>query len=279
MSSTGSNFLDIVKDDKELAEVIESNEEQTEIAEQTELVENDEEQTEVVGDDEERIEFERKRQHLLRLYEEIISLLLFLKKIKNNNNEIIIILLLSNEEYLEIEKIINDLKERYEGVKNEKLVVLIAGNGSSGKSTFMNLLLRRHIINTKENYHFSHILEFKNSKFNPDNNEEVHNFDDYENYNPNDINTFNKLSLVNFQKTLDNLKVKDPKRNFVIFINNNNMEEDNLLNNPYIDISFVEMQGIDNEINDKDFIKKCPSKYDCIIFLVEGGRNLNTTVS
>eukprot|EP00833_Pecoramyces_ruminatium_P010449 jgi/Orpsp1_1/1184481/evm.model.c7180000089682.1 len=182
--------------------------------------------------------------------------------------------------------IIEEMNELNKRLNHKNLEILIAGNQNAGKSTFINLLLNRKIFETNTLPCKALSIKIKNKKFN-NNKEEVHCFEKYlETSNKN----YNILSIEMFKDKMYDIETDDNKKNFVVYCidnpneefidnlnnenqdnNNDDLNDESLLNNKLIDISFVEIEGINSNEEDGNILFNSQYKFDFIIFILKSG--------
>ncbi|ORX77889.1 hypothetical protein BCR32DRAFT_247593 [Anaeromyces robustus] len=180
----------------------------------------------------------------------------------------------------EIISIITKLETRLKRLEDKQLKILVVGNVNTGKSTLINQFINRDILVPSVEACRALSLEITDSKL-IGGKEEVHSINNPEIYNPNNPETFSVISLEEFQSEefQDHLndELTNGNRNFIIYCHDNNIKEESFLNNDFVNVSFMEIEGINKEKDDSDNLFNKQLEIDFIIFLVRPGEDFTIT--
>jgi mitofusin len=148
--------------------------------------------------------------------------------------------------------------------------VLVTGDLNSGKSTFVNALLRRHVMPVDQQPCTTAFCEVHDASENGGK-EEVHVVHDGSTYQISDVSTFEPAPVSALDDIISKLEEDEPSttpKKIKVYLQDNSSPEESLINNGIVDISLIDAPGLnrDNEKTTANFSKQ--EEIDVIVFVV-----------
>ena len=161
-------------------------------------------------------------------------------------------------------KIVQHFEKLKERLNDKHSKVLITGDLNSGKSTFVNTLLKRQIVPDDQEPCTALFVEVIDQKENQDK-EEVHCINDIGLYNPLDSTTFKSIKIDELRDEVEN---EEPQFNLLKVYCKDNEDDTKLLHNGLVDISLIDSPGLNIDSLKTTALFTKQEEIDVIVFVV-----------
>jgi len=143
--------------------------------------------------------------------------------------------------------------------------VLVTGDLNSGKSTFVNALLRREVMPVDQQPCTTAFCEVHDAS---ENNgvEEVHILKDGVSYSISDESTFSRASLTDLESTVTDNEGTQPV--FKVYLADSRVPSESLLNNGVVDISLIDAPGLNRDSWQTTAVFARQEEIDVVVFVV-----------
>lgn len=143
--------------------------------------------------------------------------------------------------------------------------VLVTGDLNSGKSTFVNALLRREVMPVDQQPCTTAFCEVHDAS---ENNgvEEVHILKDGVSYSISDESTFSRASLADLESTVTDNEGTQPV--FKVYLADSRVPSESLLNNGVVDISLIDAPGLNRDSWQTTAVFARQEEIDVVVFVV-----------
>lgn len=175
-----------------------------------------------------------------------------------------------------LEQSIKHLKRLHARVADTSSKVLVTGDLNSGKSTFVNALLKREILPADQQPCTSVFCEVLDAMLN-DGLEQVHAIPTVETYNRLDPNTYHIIEMRHLYKVIT--EDYEHYKMLKIYANDARTTQESLLHNGVVDIALIDSPGLNTDSVKTTAVFARQEEIDVVVFVVSAENHFTLSVS